>query len=155
ASAKHGFRHVAELFGEGSEDEAGQPEREARWKALSAQLDEGLRATVVAVNRLTSTIVEGVVRAPVAARRCPPGQFYRLQNFEAESALVDGTRLTMEGLALTGAWTDPERGLLSLIVLEMGSSSRLCAALKVGEPVVVMGPTGTPTEIPEGETVVL
>ena len=61
----------------------------------------------------------------------------------------------MEGLALTGAWTDPDKGLLSLIVLEMGSSSRLCAALKPGEPVVVMGPTGTPTEIPEGETVVL
>jgi hypothetical protein len=61
----------------------------------------------------------------------------------------------MEGLALTGAWTDPDKGLLSLIVLEMGSSSRLCAALKPGEPVVVMGPTGTPTEIPTGETVVL
>jgi NAD(P)H-flavin reductase len=37
----------------------------------------------------------------------------------------------------------------------MGSSSRLCAALKPGEPVVVMGPTGTPTEIPENETVLL
>ena len=61
----------------------------------------------------------------------------------------------MEGLALTGAWVDKEKGLLSLIVLEMGGSSRLCAALKPGEPVVVMGPTGTPTEIPEGETVLL
>src|SRR5262249_25824009 len=84
-----------------------------------------------------------------------PGQFYRLQNYETESPLVDGTRLAMEGLALTGAWTDPDKGLLSLIVLEMGSSSRLCAALKPGEPVIVMGPTGTPTEIPTGETVVL
>src|SRR6185436_19733874 len=33
--------------------------------------------------------------------------------------------------------------------------SRLCAALRPGEPVVVMGPTGTPTEIPENETVLL
>src|SRR4029077_9849808 len=57
--------------------------------------------------------------------------------------------------ALTGAWTDPERGLLSLIVLEMGGSSRLCAHLAPGEPVVVMGPTGSPTEIPAGETVLL
>jgi NAD(P)H-flavin reductase len=31
----------------------------------------------------------------------------------------------------------------------------LCALLQPGEPVVVMGPTGAPTEIPEGETVVL
>jgi hypothetical protein len=40
-------------------------------------------------------------------------------------------------------------------VLEMGGSSRLCAALQPGEPVVLMGPTGTPTEIPRGETVLL
>ena len=55
----------------------------------------------------------------------------------------------MEGIALTGAWVDKEAGLLSLITLEMGVSSRLCAYLQPGEPVVVMGPTGTPTEIPE------
>jgi NAD(P)H-flavin reductase len=107
------------------------------------------------VQRLTPTIVEVVVRAPFAAERFEPGQFYRLQNFEVNAPSIDGTRLAMEGLALTGAWTDKERGLLSLIVLEMGASSRLCAALKVGEPVVVMGPTGTPTEIPKNETVVL
>ena len=61
--------------------------------------------------------------------------------------MVDGTRLTMEGLALTGAWVDREQGLVSTIVLEMGGSSDLCALLKPGEPVVLMGPTGTPTEI--------
>ena len=61
----------------------------------------------------------------------------------------------MEGLALTGAWIDEEKGLLGTIVLEMGGSSDLCALLKPGEPVVLMGPTGTPTEIPENETVVL
>jgi NAD(P)H-flavin reductase len=31
----------------------------------------------------------------------------------------------------------------------------LCALLKPGEPVILMGPTGTPTEIPEGQTVLL
>jgi NAD(P)H-flavin reductase len=61
----------------------------------------------------------------------------------------------MEGLALTGAATDPERGLLSVIVLEMGGSSRLCAMLRPGEPVVLMGPTGAPTEIPKNETILL
>ncbi len=61
----------------------------------------------------------------------------------------------MEGLALTGAWIDPEKGLLGTIVLEMGGSSRLCAALKPGEPIVLMGPTGTPTEIAGKETVLL
>ena len=114
-----------------------------------------MRATVERVIRLTPTIVEVVVRAPAAARRFRPGQFYRLQNFDSLAAEKDHTRLTMEGLALTGAWVDRERGLVSTIVLEMGGSSDLCASLHEGEPVVLMGPTGTPTEIEPGETVVL
>ena len=61
----------------------------------------------------------------------------------------------MEGLALTGASVDREKGLLSTIVLEMGGSSDLCALLKPGEPVILMGPTGTPTETPAKETALL
>ncbi len=131
---------------------------------LIARCRDELRATVHAVQRLTPTIVEVVVRAPAAARAFRPGQFYRLQNYEMHAARIaeagpDGgsvaTVLTMEGLAMTGAWTDPERGLVSVIVLEMGGSSDLCALLKPGEPVVLMGPTGTPTEIPAGKTVAL
>src|SRR5205809_3002421 len=61
----------------------------------------------------------------------------------------------MEGLWQTGAWVDKDKGLLSLIALEMGGSSDLCALLEPGEPVIVMGPTGSPTEIEPGETVLL
>ena len=49
------------------------------------------------------------------------------------------------GLALTGAWVDKDKGLLSLITPEMGGSSDLCALLEPGEPVILMGPTGAPT----------
>jgi NAD(P)H-flavin reductase len=122
---------------------------------FTARLNDDLRATVHEVIRLTPTIVEVVVRAPQAARKFRPGQFYRLQNFESLAQNVEGTRLAMEGLALTGAWVDREKGLVSTIVLEMGGSSDLCALLKPGEPVVLMGPTGAPTEIHGGETVVL
>jgi NAD(P)H-flavin reductase len=96
-----------------------------------------------------------VVRAPIAARAFKPGQFYRLQNFEALAQRTGGTILAMEALALTGASVDHERGLLSTIVLEMGGSSDLCALLKPGEPISLMGPTGTPTETPSQETVLL
>jgi NADPH-dependent glutamate synthase beta subunit-like oxidoreductase/NAD(P)H-flavin reductase len=123
--------------------------------AFFARLSGELRATVERVDRLTPTIVEVVVKAPAAARRFRPGQFYRLQNFESLAPVVDGTRLQMEGLALTGAWVDREKGLVSTITLEMGGSSSLCTRLAPGEPVVLMGPTGSPTEIPEGETVIL
>ena len=61
----------------------------------------------------------------------------------------------MEGIALTGAWVDKEQGLLALIALELGVSSRLVAYLRKGEPVVVMGPTGAPTVIPEHRNVLL
>ncbi|CAN5905048.1 hypothetical protein BH11PSE3_BH11PSE3_17560 [soil metagenome] len=122
---------------------------------ILGQANAEWRARVVRVDRLTPTIIEIVVEAPAAARNFEPGQFYRLQNYEARSRKVDGTLLTMEGLALTGAWVDKDKGLLSLITLEMGGSSDLCTLLEPGEPVIVMGPTGTPTEIEPGETVVL
>lgn len=158
ASAKKGYPYIVKLFqNEISRiDPAAQPEREARFKTLARTLEEGCMPRVHQVNRLTPTIVEVIVKAPLQAQKFEPGQFYRLQNYETESAVVEGTRLTMEGIALTGAWVDKEAGLLSLIALELGHSSRLCASLRVGEPVVVMGPTGCPTHIPEGgETVVL
>jgi NADPH-dependent glutamate synthase beta subunit-like oxidoreductase/NAD(P)H-flavin reductase len=156
ASAKVGFERVAALYA--TPEPADDGERRARadrTAALFARLDDEWTATVHDVVRLTPTIVEIVVRAPAAARKFEPGQFYRLQNYESLAPVVEGTRLAMEGLALTGAWVDREKGLLSTIVLEMGTSSRLCALLKKGEPVVLMGPTGTPTEIPAGQTVLL
>ena len=157
ASAKDGAPHVAALFAEElhTQDPAAQPRRDAQWQAFTQKLDDELRATVVRVERLTPTIVDVIVRAPAAARQFEPGQFFRLQDFEASAKESGGSRLAMEGLALTGAWVDKEKGLLSLIVLEMGGSSRQVVTLEPGEPVVVMGPTGTATEIPEGEAVLL
>jgi NADPH-dependent glutamate synthase beta subunit-like oxidoreductase/NAD(P)H-flavin reductase len=121
---------------------------------------DALVATVHAVHRLTPTIIEVVIRAPAAARAFRPGQFYRLQNFEVLAAHDDEpgigrTLLNMEGLAMTGAWTDPAAGLVSVIALEMGGSSDLCAMLTPGEQVILMGPTGTPTEIHPNSTVAL
>jgi NADPH-dependent glutamate synthase beta subunit-like oxidoreductase/NAD(P)H-flavin reductase len=157
ASAKHGFPQVARLFTRdlAALDPARQDDRDTAWTRLVARLDEELVGYVEEVVRLTPTIVEVIVRAPAAARHFQPGQFYRLQNYESVARRVGTTPLLMEGIALTGAWVDKERGLLSLIALELGVSSRLCAYLQKGEPVVVMGPTGAPTEIPDGRNVLL
>jgi NADPH-dependent glutamate synthase beta subunit-like oxidoreductase len=124
------------------------------------KMNDELIATVHKIERLTSNIIEIVVRAPAAARKFQPGQFYRLQNYEVNAiSYVDKknnkTTLAMEGLALTGASVDKEKGLLATIVLEMGGSSDLCAHLKHGEPIILMGPTGAPTQIPANETVML
>ena len=148
ASAKQGYPVISRML-------AKRPASQPSPRELVENLNRELRATVQEVVRLTPNTVEVIVKAPLAARSFEPGQFYRLQNFETLAAHDNGTRLAMEGLALTGAWVDREQGLLSTIVLEMGGSSDLCVLLKPGEPVILMGPTGTPTETPAEETVVL
>jgi NAD(P)H-flavin reductase len=136
------------------------PASSATGAELIARCRDALAPTVHAVNRLTPTIVEVVLRAPAQARAFRPGQFFRLQNYEMLAPRVTEpglgtTLLAMEGLAMTGAWTDPARGLVSIIALEMGGSSDLCAMLRPGEPVVLMGPTGSATEIQADTTVAL
>lgn len=154
ASAKQGWPVVSRVLAQRAPACAEPPAE------FLARLNTLLRAHVVRVERLGPAIVEVVIHAPLAAARFQPGQFYRLQSFESNSPVIrmsDGsdTRLATEGLAMTGAWVDRDAGLVSTIVLEMGGSSSLCSHLRPGEPVILMGPTGTPTEIAPGETVVL
>ncbi|HEX8398489.1 MAG TPA: FAD-dependent oxidoreductase [Pyrinomonadaceae bacterium] len=153
ASAKDGYEKVVEIFADEISDSIQTDE--TGFTNLIETLEDQLVARVVRVERLTPNIVDVVVRAPLQARQFQPGQFYRLQNFETHALQLKGTKLLMENLALTGAEVDVEKGLLSMIVLEMGTSSRICSLLEENEEVIVMGPTGTPTEIPENETVLL
>lgn len=156
ASAKYGHPHVARLFAGAIAAQTSTKEaRNQDWETFAHTLDQAWLAHVVAVKRLTPTIVEVVVHAPAQARQFEPGQFYRLQNFERDALRVAGQPITMEGLALTGAWVDKEAGTLGMIALEMGVSSRLVALLPPGQQVMLMGPTGAPTEIPTGEAVAL
>jgi NAD(P)H-flavin reductase len=157
ASAKDGYPYIVRLFSEelAKQSESDQIERDRKLASLKSALATELTATVAAVNRLTPSIVEVIAHAPMAARKFHPGQFYRIQNLESGAPVVQDTSLAAEGIALTGAWVDPDKGLISLITLEMGTSSKLCALWEPGQKIVVMGPTGTPTEIPDDETVLL
>ncbi|PIW46771.1 MAG: pyridine nucleotide-disulfide oxidoreductase [Zetaproteobacteria bacterium CG12_big_fil_rev_8_21_14_0_65_54_13] len=148
ASATQGYPMIDRIL-------AKQPPSQVSASALFARLAHELCATVQRVERLTPNIVEVTVHAPHAARAFQPGQFYRLQNYEANAKHAAETLLAMEGVALTGAEVDVERGLVSMILLEMGGSSDLCAYLQEGEPVVLMGPTGHASDIVGGENVLL
>jgi NADPH-dependent glutamate synthase beta subunit-like oxidoreductase/NAD(P)H-flavin reductase len=152
-SARQGYPVISRVLSQ-------QPPRAAAAPAaFFDRLSHDLLATVERVERLTPTIIEVVVHAPMAARKFQPGQFYRLQNYEVLAPVLgsgaESTRMQMEGLALTGAWVDADKGLVSVIVLEMGGSSDLCATLKPGERVILMGPTGEPTHVAPNETVAL
>ncbi len=139
ASAKHGYKVVSKLL---KLDELDA-------KEFFGRLSNKLIAKLVAINRLAPNIIELVIHSPLAAENFEPGQFFRLQNYANQGLPL------MEGIALTGAKVDKVNGNISTIVLEMGESSNLCASLKIGKPLVLMGPTGSPTEIHPNEKVML
>jgi len=154
ASARQGYPVVSRVLA------AREPASSEPAADFSARMNHLLRARVARIERLAPAIIEVVIHAPMAASRFMPGQFYRLQNFSSQARRIehlnsDSTLLAMEGLAMTGAWVDKDKGLVSTIVLEMGGSSDLCERLQIDEPVVMMGPTGSPTEIVGGQTVLL
>ncbi len=150
ASALRIYPHIVAAMGE--RVRARGDERE--YQAFRRSMDELFQARVEQVIRHKPDVVELVVRAPLAARRFLPGQFFRLQNYETRAPVVRGTRLQTEALALYGSKANPGKGTISFIVFERGASSRLAARLAPGEPVALMGPTGVRTKIPEsGETV--
>ena len=108
------------------------------------KIKEQFTARVIKVQYLTDKVVEIVIKAPLAAKNFKPGQFFRLQSFETNSRKA--TSLVMEGIAVTGTEVDKKKGIISTIVLETGGSTNLCKYFKEGEQIVLMGPTGCPTE---------
>ncbi|WP_264376520.1 MULTISPECIES: FAD-dependent oxidoreductase [unclassified Wolbachia] len=150
ASAKNGYPIISQLLS-GVIQTSNQPAsragvtlfRQAN-KEFFNRIKEQFTAKVIKVQYLTDKVVEIVIKAPLAAKNFKPGQFFRLQNFETNSRK---THLTMEGIAVTGTEVDKKKGFISTIVLETGGSTNLCKCFKKGEQIILMGPTGSPTEI--------
>ena len=147
ASAKQGVEVIDKFIRKSKSDK--------RFVDIDQLFHSEMRTVVQSVKVLAPKIVEVVVKSNMAARNFSPGQFYKFQAYESMAEIVEGKRVAMEGIALTGAWVEKDEGLLSMIVLEMGGSSSLCRYMKEGDPVCLMGPTGEPTEIPSNENVLL
>lgn len=107
---------------------------------------------VVGTTKLADKIMEIKIHAPLAAANFKPGQFYRIQNVGRGDNYLN---MDMECVAVTGAAVDRKEGTVSVVVLDVGVSSRLCNNLQRGQLVSLMGPTGSPTHIPTGENVML
>ncbi len=112
-----------------------------------------LRPRVISVDRPGSAVVELWVRAPQAAARFRPGQFFRLQTLESDAPVADGTRIQAPGMTVSG--TGIQGDCVRLLLLQQGATARLATKLRPGEPIVLMGPTGAPTEIPERRTIMV
>ena len=140
ASAKNGYPIVSKIL------------REINYirlessKKFFCRIKEQFTAKVIKVEHLADKVIGITIKAPLAAKNFKPGQFFRLQNFVINSRKINNTQLAMEGIAVTGTEVNRKKGTISVVVLETGGSSNLCKYLRVGELIVLMGPTGSPTE---------
>lgn len=126
------------------------------YREFAARMEHLFRAHVINVVRKTHNIVELTICAPLAAKHFKPGQFYRLQNFETLAPRIGHTLLQMEPLALVTAECNRQDGSLTFLVHENNATASLCALLKPGELVSLMGPTGVRAKLPtQPETVLI
>lgn len=150
ASAKRGAREIIDLY---RDRLSGTGARESDWAAFAARLEDALRPRIAHIERLGEHLTSITVRAPQAARNWVPGQIYRLQNYHALAPHIGDTVLQMEGMAIDGVDVDKAAGEIKLLVNQVGTSSRIASRLEVGEPVVLMGPTGTGLPMPQHSVV--
>ncbi len=150
ASGARTWPKIVESFGARAAT-IGDETEYARWRE---KMHAQFTATVRALKRLTADVIELTVHAPAAARHFHAGQFFRVQNFETGAARIHDIALQTEALAMTGARVDRDKGLVTLVVIEQGASSRMLATLQSGDPIALMGPAGVKATIPHNETVV-
>lgn len=140
ASAKYGYQEVAKQIQE---------------NVPVVKPDICFDSKVMDVRKLAPNLIHVEIKAPLAASTFQPGQFYRLQNFESYSPILSNTKLAMEAIALTPVKVDKTTGIITFVIVEIGSSSLIVQHLKPGEKIGLMGPTGTPTELPYHKNVLL
>ncbi|MGB6977162.1 MAG: FAD-dependent oxidoreductase [Gammaproteobacteria bacterium] len=151
ASAKRTYPKIMQLFGERVHANGDHQE----YQQFVVKMRDLFETEVVEVKRHSPSVVELKVRAPQAARNFLPGQFYRVQDYETTAPVVGDTRLQTEAVAVLGAGVDKQNGILSLLVLERGASTRLFATWRPGQFISLMGPTGVRTKIPRNQETVL
>lgn len=140
ASAKNGYPIISKILKEINYIRSESSEK------FFCRIREQFTAKVVKVEHLTDKVIGITIKAPLAAKNFKPGQFFKLQNFVINSRKINNTQLAMEGIAVTGTEVNRKKGTISVVVLETGGSSNLCKYLRVGEFIVLMGPTGSPTK---------
>lgn len=127
----------------------------AEYDEFAQRMHYLFQAKISKLTRLSPSVVEVEVHAPIATRNYQPGQFYRIQNFERFAPIVGDTRLQSEAVAMIGARVNKDEGTIAFMVLERGSSTRLFATFEEQQPISVMGPTGVRTKIPTENEVVM
>ncbi len=146
ASAKKSSRFIMEALDR-------LPENTLPNRDLALTMQEGLTATIQSIDASNPTVCEVWIKAPMAAKNFKPGQFFRMQTFETGSEIVEGTRLQIPLLTVSGTGSTDDA--IRLLVFQWGTGQRLIPSLKPGDQVVLAGPTGAPTDLPSGKTILV
>ncbi|HEC12102.1 MAG TPA: pyridine nucleotide-disulfide oxidoreductase [Acidiferrobacteraceae bacterium] len=123
------------------------------YRGFRDRISDQLTPRVTAIRTDHPAIVEIHIRAPRVARNFKAGQFFRLQTYESLSPMVDGTRLQIPLQTVSGAGIDGDT--VRLMLLRMGPNHRLAERLQVGDPLVLMGPTGASLDLGQGKNVLV
>ncbi len=151
ASGYRTYPKIVAAFGTRAAELGGEGE----YATFRSRMQHLFQPRLESITRCAANAVELVIHAPMAVKGFRPGQIYRLQNYERLAPMLGGTRLQTEAMAITGSKVDKAKGTVTLIVLERGASSRIAATFKPGEPIALMGPTGTYAHVPEHQTLLI
>ena len=149
ASGKHIYPKILQALGDAVQGIGEATE----YQQFAEKIQYLFSAKITNLKRLTPSVVEIQIQAPMAAKNFQAGQFYRLQNFETLAPMVNATKLQTEAIALIGAGVDKD--ILSFMVLEQGASTRLVSTFQINQPISLMGPTGVRTKIPQNKETIL
>ena len=148
ASAKQGYHTINKCLSRLNKSKQG-------YGGFIDKITKELTVKVKEVNVISDYIFELTVYAPVLAKQTKIGHIFRLHNYHNLAKRVKGTLLAMEGVAVTTYKVDHKKGLIGVIIVNTGGSSSLVKNFKIGEPLIFMGPSGTPNHIDRDKTVML
>jgi len=158
ASAKNGYPTINQSL-----QQLAKPK--INYQDFLQKINQDFEVKVKEINILSEYFIELVVHAPLLARKTKLGHIFRLHNYHSlaqianfcgdKNTITPKTLLAMEGVSVTTYKIDPEAGTITTMIVNVGGSSMLVKNLKIGGPIIFMGPTGTPSKIFKNKTILL
>lgn len=148
ASAKNGYPIITKSL-------QGLDKTRISYEDFLRDISHDFEVKIKEINILSDYFIELVVHSPLLAKKTKLGHIFRLHNYHSLAKTKNEMLQAMEGVAVTTYKVDAKSSTITVMVVNVGGSSQLVKNLKVGEPIIFMGPTGTPTHIFENKTVLL
>ncbi len=155
ASAKNGYSIINQALKCQPIEEKDPNKIITKYQNFLSGINQNFTVKVQEVNILSNYFTQLVVYAPLLAQKTKLGHIFRLHNYHQFSANQGEILMAMEGVAVTTYLVSPEQNTITVMIVNCGSSSAMVKNLKVGEPIIFMGPTGTPAHNFKDKTIVL